>query len=124
MFKIGSFEEEIAKSMADNLAVKRIEQSKEILKTAEAIKQTKISRALEHLTSASKLFDSAGYKVSSNIVSQLLTKLADSQEKKEEEPEMVEFKSLLFGDEDEKEDDLGEQIIEIESIASDSKKKV
>lgn len=124
MFKLGSFEEEIAKSMADNLVAKQIEQSKGVLKTAEAVKQTKISRALDHLNSAVQLFDSAGYKVSAKVVAKMMQKVADGKEKGED-PEMIEFKSLLFDDEDkgeeDKDEDLGEQILEFKSLAGKKK---
>lgn len=118
MFKSGSFEAELAKSMADNLAANKESKKQEIVKSAQLVKSTQIERAVNHLNEAAALFDKAGFAATAEILTRVLEKLA----KKDDEPEFIEFESLLHGSDEPKSDsDLDEQIIEILPL-SDKKK--
>src|SRR5579885_433559 len=125
MFKFGSFEEEIAKSMAHNLADNIKARKKEVVKTAEIVKTTQLNRAIDHLNAAAELFYSCGLSSTADSITMLLEKLAH---KEQDKPEIIEFESLLHDKkEDEKEEkklekELGDQIIQMESIFD--KKKV
>jgi arginine deiminase len=118
MFKLGSFEAEIAKSMADNLASNIEAKKQEIVKTAQLVKQNKVEQAINHLNTAAKLFDNAGFTSTAEMLTRVLEKLAD---KKEDEPKFIEFESLLEEPKDEPE--LGEQVIEMSSLLGDDSGK-
>lgn len=122
MFKIGSFEAEIAKSMADHLATNSEARKTDIVKTAQLVQSTKLSKAVDCLNQAAELFDGCGFNQTAELLTKLIEKMADHKEKhSEEEPEMFEFESLLK-DED-GDEDLGDQVIEMRSIANDTSKK-
>lgn len=69
------------------------------------------------MNTAAKLFDRSGLSSTAEILTRLLEKLAH---KKEDEPDVIEFESLLEEPKDEPE--LGEQIIEMRSLFDDKKK--
>ena len=126
MFKTGNFEAEIAKSMADHLNQKMIQKKASSDITSRIIK---IASAVDHLNAAASLFDSAGHKNVAEVLTKLLEKLADEKHKDKEAPEVFEIESLLHDEPMDTniklvrkdEDGLGEQVIEMHSVA---KKKV
>jgi len=119
MFKMGSFEAEIAKSMADNLVTNNEARKKEVIKTAQAVQSTKIERAVDHLSAAAELFDSCGLGSTAEVITMLLEKIAH-----EKHPEVLEFESIFRDkdkDKEKLEEELGDQVIEMESLLGKKK---
>lgn len=120
MFKMGSFEAEIAKSMADNLASNIEAKKQDIVKIAQLVKENKVEQAINHLNAAAELFDGAGFTSTAEMLTRVLEKLANEKHPKKEEPEFVEFESLLKEPKKDTKEELGEQVIELTSILDDA----
>jgi hypothetical protein len=83
-------------------------------------------QAVEHLDAAARALESLGFVKEAEVIITLLQKMADGKkdETSEEEPkEVFEMGSLLRDSKDSEDDDLGEQVIEMRSIASAVLKK-
>lgn len=121
MFKTGNFAAEIATSMATHLNQKMIQKKASSDKASHIIK---IASAVDHLNAAANLFDSMGYAIEAEAITTILeTMAAEKREHKHHEdkmPDAFEIESLLH-EESKENDELGEQVIEMRSIA---KKKV
>lgn len=122
MFKVGSFEAEIAKSMSDNLSGQKLEKQASLQRTAHVLK---LGQAVDHLDAAATIFEAAGFTTAAETLTRVLETLANSKKQHEghdqDLPEVFEIESLLHDEPKDEEDDLGEQVIEMRSIA---KKKV
>lgn len=122
MFKMGNFETELAKSMAENLSSKKLEKQASLDKMARTIK---LNKAVDHLNAAADIFDGAGLNKTSETITRILETLANHKHKEVEQedlPEVFEIESLLHDEPKDGEDDLGEQVIEMRSIATGKKK--
>ncbi len=137
MFKMGSFEVELAQSMSDCLHQNKLSKKAEVDQNTRIVQSAKV---VECLNTAATLLDRLGRSKEAEVITIVLEKLADKSKEqerserfiqetekflseeldKEEEPTELEMTSLLHEPKDE--DDLGEQIIEMRSIAG--KKKV
>lgn len=137
MFKMGSFEAELAQTMAARLRDNRLDKKAEADQNARIVQSAKV---VECLNTAATLLDRLGRAKEAEVITLVLEKLADKSKEqerterfiqetekflteeldKEEEPKEFEMASLLHEPKDE--EDLGEQIIEMRSIAG--KKKV
>lgn len=126
MFKTGNFAAEIATSMATHLNQKMIQKK---ASSDDASRIIKIASAVDHLNAAAELFDTMGYAIEAETITKILEKMAAEKHEDKNMPDAFEIESLL--DEEpmdtkittvrKDEDGLGEQVIEMRSIA---KKKV
>jgi hypothetical protein len=71
MFKVGSFEEELAKSMERGLVSNRLENKYSF---------DKIAKVADYLSAAAELLDDTGYSVESEMVTKVLSRLAGVEE--------------------------------------------
>lgn len=74
MFKIGSFEQELAESMEENLNSSQVEKK---------FNFEKIEKAANFLHAAAELFDQTGFEVESEVITRLLERLANRSQEKE-----------------------------------------
>lgn len=137
MFKMGSFETELAQSMSDQLRQNKLSKKAEVNQNTRIVQSAKV---VECLNTAATLLDRLGRSKEAEVITIVLEKLADKSKEqerserfiretekflneeleKDEEPKEFKMESLLHEPKDE--EDLGEQVIEMRSIAG--KKKV
>lgn len=117
MFKMGNFEAELASSMVDHLKHNRLEKTAEISQMHRIVQS---GQAIDHLHSAATILDGLGCRAEADVITRLLEKMANKEHHSKEEPVEFEMTSLLH--EPDEEEELGDQVIELESLLSDKKK--
>jgi hypothetical protein len=117
MFKMGSFEAELAQSMSRQLRSNRLEKKAEINQNTRIVQSAK---AVDCLHTAATLLDQLGRSAEAEIITKVLERVANAAHEDKEIPEIFEMTSLLHEDPEE-EEDLGDQVIEIHMLP---KKKV
>lgn len=70
MFKIGSFEEELAKGMEQKLVARQTENQ---------FSFDRIAKAVDFLNAASQIFDDTGFYAEAEVLTQLLEKIASNK---------------------------------------------
>jgi hypothetical protein len=111
LFKIGSFEEELAASMSKQLRAHQHEKQLGFDRRA--------AKAVDLINAAAQLFDEAGFYREAESLTSFLEKLAHKKE--EEHPKFFEMESLLPG-KSEAEEVPGSDVIEFESLAPELEK--
>jgi hypothetical protein len=113
LFKIGSFEEELAVSMGKQLLFHQHEKQLGFDRRA--------AKAVDLINAASQLFDEAGFHAEAEMLTRFLEKMA-GKEHEHKEPEFFQMKSLL-APESKMESAPGADVIELETLAPDFEKE-
>jgi hypothetical protein len=119
LFKIGSFEEELATSMGKQLRAHQHEKQLGFDRRA--------AKAVDLINAASQLFDEAGFHSEAEALTRFLEKMAGKEHEHqkpvmEEQPEFFKMKSILPGPSN-METAPGADVIELETLAPEFEKE-